>query len=381
MAALVFYILVAILGYTYLGYPIVLYLLSFSKKTSVCKDEKYIPSVTLLVAAYNEDRVIEDKARNCLKLKYPKDKLRIIIASDGSTDRTNVIVGKYKDEGIELIAFKQNRGKPSVINDVMKRIDSEIVVFSDANVMYGEESLHCIVRNFADRQVGAVTGRVTLINNNVSYGFAENNYYVVEYSIYKYESMTGSVVGADGAMYAIRRELFKELHPDTILDDFVISMTIAREGHLVLFEPDALGFEENLNDIGKELNRKIRIISGGMQCIMMNLGLPKPSDTFLMCKFISHKLLRWMSGYILFALVINLGYLSVFSSAGRVLWRTLAAVFSGIVSLAVIAQAFPSCKAIKVLNFIHYFFVMNIASLIGVVKGLLQRQKVTWKRV
>ncbi|ACH38793.1 glycosyltransferase, CESA-like subfamily [Citrifermentans bemidjiense Bem] len=370
-------LLMLLLVHTFVGYQLLLLPLSRLSRRKPARDESYTPMVTLLVVAYNEAKVIEKKLLNSLELEYPSDRLRILVASDGSKDGTDEIVSRFLDRGVELISFPGNRGKISALNDAMRQINSDIVVLSDANVYYMPNAIRKLVRNFADPEVGAVSGRVVLINDSLSYSAAEKSYYSIEHLIQELEGSLGALIGADGAMYAIRRQLFTPPSPDTILDDLVIAMGIARQGHLVMHEKEALGFEENLLEIVGEFRRKVRIIAGGYQCLLRGDVIPRLSQPLLMFCFTSHKLLRWVSGYLLVALVGVLVQIQLRHSSSKYA-LVLAALLVALV-LALLVQLFPRMKSLKIASLCHYFYMLMAASLLGGYRGVTGRQKVTWR--
>ncbi len=370
-------LLMLLLVHTFVGYQLLLLPLSRLSGREPARDESYTPTVTLLVVAYNEAKVIERKIQNSLELQYPGDRLRILVASDGSQDGTDEIVSRYLDQGVELISFPVNRGKISALNDAMRQVDTEIVVLSDANVYYMPNAVRKLVRNFADPSVGAVSGKVVLLNDTLSYSAAEKSYYSIEHLIQELEGRLGALIGADGAMYAIRRRLFTPPSPDTILDDLVIAMDIARRGHLVLHEKEALGFEENLLEIVGEFRRKVRIIAGGYQCLLRGMVTPRLSQPLLMFCFISHKLLRWVSGYLLVALIAVLVQIQLRHASSS--FALVLAVLLAALVLALLVQFFPRLKSVKIVSLCHYFYMLMAASLLGGYRGVTGRQKVTWR--
>lgn len=377
-----FLVIVLLVGlfYVYLGYPLLLGILAGFFKVSLKKDDNHFPSVTLLIAAFNEEKVIRDKLLNSLELDYPQDMLRIVVASDGSTDGTEDIVREFAPRGVELQAFRPNRGKISVLNDAMRLIDAEIVVFSDANVMFEPDAVRKLVRNFADSRVGGVSGKVILQQEQLSYAISEKRYYDIEHFIQEKEGESGGLIGADGAMYAIRRNLFVEPRPNTILDDFVISMEILRQGYLLVFEKEAVAYEDNLTEISGEFQRKARIIAGGIQCLRTGQGVPGFSDRWILFKFVSHKVLRWFSGVM--ALLLFLCLLVLHYSGNGLSPPLAAAALASVSVLAGIGLAayyLPCLRKTTIANFIFYFFMLNLASLLGCYKGWTGKQKVTWK--
>lgn len=373
------YVILALLFHAYLGYPLVLVLLAKLRPVRVEYDETYLPSVTLLITAYNEEREIEAKLLNSLALTYPAERLRIVVASDGSTDATNAIVQKYGDR-VELLAFALNRGKIAALNEAMESIYSEIVVFSDANAMYDSQALRKLVRNFADSRVGAVSGKVALISEAVSYRKSEKCYYVVEHFIQAKEGATGAMVGADGAMYAIRRTLFSPPANDTILDDFVIAMGIARSGYLVIHEREALGYEYNHLEMREEFHRKARIIAGGFQCILRGEVVPARSQFLLLFKFISHKVLRWFSGLMAISLLMLLSQRLVADSFSSTFQTVMLLSMAGATSIAACAHFIPVLRKIFPVNLVYYFLMLMGASIAGMYRELTGSQRVTWRR-
>lgn len=363
--------------HTYLVYPLWLALFARMRPVILKLDAKYEPTVTLLIVAYNEEQEIEEKLVNSLAIDYPADKLTIIVASDGSSDRTNEIVRKFVGPQIQLFDFKVNRGKIGALNEAMQRVDSEIVVLSDANVMYDREAIVKIVRNLSDSRVGAVSGKVALLSDGVSYGDSEGLYYRIEHYIQQKEGETGGLIGSDGAMYAIRRSLFIPPPSDTILDDFVIPMQVAIQGQMVLHDSDALGYEKNSLEIDGEFKRKVRIIAGGVQCLVRDIAVPSPLQPLLFCKFISHKLLRWILGPMTLTLIGLLLWIR-FVAPNLVftffLYSILAATFVGLMS-----HWLPITRKISLVSLCHYLFVLNIATFVGWYLGLAGKQKVKWR--
>lgn len=375
------YLLILLLLHALLIYPSLMLPLAQLLGKPLARDHGYSPEVTLLIVAYNEAASIESKLLNSLALDYPRDLLRILVVSDGSADGTNEIVSRYADRGIELLAFPVNRGKIAAINEAMQGIDSEVVVLSDANVNYSSSAVNKLVRNLSDPRVGAVSGKVVLANSTVSYGNAERSYYSVEHAIQECEGSLGALIGADGAMYAIRRSLFTPPLADTILDDLVIAMEIARQGHLVVHEKEALGIEVNQQELKGEFYRKARIAAGGCQCLLRASGLPRLSQPLLLFCFVSHKVLRWVSGLLFLALIGVLIQIQLQSGSGApVVLTFLLLVLAAGVLLALLVQLFPGLKRVKAANYCHYFHMLMAASLVGCYLGLTGRQKVTWRR-
>ena len=270
---IVFYTLFFIICYIYFGYPVVLLFLSKFFKKPVDKGE-ITPEVSLLICAYNEEDVIAQKLENSFELDYPPEKLKIVIASDGSIDRTNDIVGEYKNERLVFVAYPERRGKMETINETVPKLSGEIIIFSDANTMYAKDAIKKLIRNFHDPSVGAVSADVKIQNEKTSFGQSESTYYTYERWIQNKESEFGSIIGADGGMYAIRRHLFIKPSSNIILDDFVISMNVALNGYRLVYDHEAVGYEQSDISSKIEFLRKSRVIAGAFQSILQNEGVP-----------------------------------------------------------------------------------------------------------
>ena len=374
------YLLFSLQVYTLIGYPFVLKALHRPLMRPHRMDSEYEPALTLLIPAYNEAQILVDKLTNSLQLDYPRDKLRIVVVSDGSTDGTNAIAAEFADRGIELLALSPNRGKISALNEVIKMITSEIIVLSDANAMYDPQAIRKLVRHFVDPAIGAVSGKVILSNCGLSYASAEKRYYGMEHSIQKIEGDTGSLIGADGAMYALRHELYPYPPADTILDDFVISMSVVRQGSRLIHEPEALGYERNFEEMGKEFQRKVRIIAGGIQALLRRQAFPPGKELFSWFKLIFHKMFRWLIGPIALLTVILAAFRlqtpPPLSCSMMVLMGALTVFFL----LSCSACLFSFLKRVNFILLSYYLMVMLGASLVGCWRGLLGTQPVTWKQ-
>jgi len=374
---ILFWLSFSIVSYVYFGYPAVLFAWSFFLKKPI-KQCEISPSVSLLICAYNEQEVIEEKIRNSKIIDYPKEKLFIVIASDGSTDATNDIVRKQLDDQVTLYEYIERAGKIGAILKTVPKLETDIIVFSDANTMYAADAIRKLVRNFCDPTVGAVSADVILQNSNTTFGKSEGVYYQYERWIQRKESEVGSLIGADGGMYAIRSKLFVGPSADTILDDFVISMNVALGGKRLVYESEAKGYEKSTISYKSEFLRKSRVIAGAIQALKRGEGIPGPNNKGLFFSFISHKLLRWLVPCFLILLMIsnlvkvadNIYSLYLFSLLGQILFYF--AAFIGV---------FRSKNSDHWLTAIPFYFcLVNSAALYGIFKGLLNKQPVTWKK-
>jgi cellulose synthase/poly-beta-1,6-N-acetylglucosamine synthase-like glycosyltransferase len=377
MALFLFWLCLALLAYVYLGYPLLL--AALPKRDAAAKadlPEDRLPMVSLIVAAYNEEKVIEEKVRNALALDYPREKLEIWVASDGSTDRTNEVLARFEGEGIRVNYVEPRGGKTRALNLTVPRTSGEILVFSDANAMYRPDALRKLVRHFANPAVGAVSGDVRLLNEDVSFGQSEGLYYRYERWIQLQESRLGSIIGVDGAMYALRRELFVPPSNNIILDDFVISMTAAGKGFRVLYDPEAVATESATPDAAQEFRRKIRISAGAAQAAVQGEGLPPLRQPLLLWGYLSHKALRWLSPWFLLGLFFaNVHLLG--RSAGYGLFLAAQAAGYG---LALYGVRRSRGRMPRWVQIPFFFALQNAAYGIGVVKGILTVQTGTWER-
>ena len=359
-------------------YSLLLKIIARFKNVDHKIDQAYRPTVSLLIAAYNEGEFLEQKLTNTLELDYPKDLFNIVLVSDGSTDNTNEVARQFESRGVTVIINSPNQGKATALNTGMEVINSDIVVLSDANTMYEKNAIRNLARHFTDPDIGAVSGKVVLQNEELSYSDAENTYYSVEHTIQQLESQTGNLIGADGAMYAIRRELFRPLQSDTLLDDFVLSMGVIHQGKRLIFDPEALGYEKNLAEIDSEFNRKVRIVAGGIQSLQRKTSWPPKGQTLTAVKYIFHKLIRWIIGPVIVAFIILfLIKGAITGSAITLALATLALV--GYPLLRLLTKLFPSLQNFKPVSLLQYMLVMISASVVGCYKALVSRQRISWR--
>ncbi len=373
----VYWAAITIIIYVYFGYPLVLQFLGRYYKKIVSIQE-ITPEVTLLVCAYNEEDVIREKIDNSLKLDYPSERLKIVIASDGSSDRTNEIVRQYVDERILLIDYPERRGKVSVINDTVPKLESEIIIFSDANTMYHKDAVRKLVRNFGDPAVGGVSADVILHNEEATFGQSESLYYVYERWIQKKESEFGSIIGADGGMYAIRRSLFVPPSDNIILDDFVISMNVVLNRHRLVYEKEAIGYEVSSISPKTEFLRKSRVIAGAIQTVMQHEGIPSVRQKGAFFCFASHKFLRWMIPLVLVAFYFTNARLFLHSK--DMLYTASFYVQTVFYFMALLDMLVAKRYKCRLTSIPFYFCMVNGAALFGLYKGVFKKQPVKWQK-
>jgi poly-beta-1,6-N-acetyl-D-glucosamine synthase len=355
MAKLLFWISVGLTVYVYIGYPLLLWAMQaiFSSPSRKAPIE---PTVSLLIAAYNEAKVISQKIRNSLELDYPEQKLEIVVASDGSTDATADIVRSFaasRTKRVRLLNFEKNRGKMQVLNDAMPQMQGEVVAFSDASSMLARNSLRILVQSFSDSRVGAVSGVYRLLKKDEArIGSQEDFYWKYETFLKVQEAKLGAFTGAHGSLYAIRRELYPFPDAGTINDDFTIPMRILERGHRVAYEPAAVAYEEAHEMEG--FSRRVRITAGNVEQLREIKGLLWPPRPLALFCLISHKTGRLVVPVLLIVALIS-NILLIRRSPYD--WLFLAQVmFYGLAALGTVANLKP-----KFLRLPFYFCMINLS--------------------
>ena len=376
MIRVIFWLLIILVVHAYCLYPAILFIFFRLHSRRFRKLDK-IPGISIIVSAYNEEAVIESKIEDLLRLDYPKESLEIIIASDGSFDGTNKIVKMYKGDGISLVAYNARRGKAEVLNRTIPKAENDIVVLSDANTYFKKDALKKLVRNFQDIKVGCVCGEIRFKNNRKNNaGDMEGFYWRYEVFLKRLEGMRGSLLGANGGIYAIRKRLFEPVPSNTIVEDFVIPMKILEKGYRVAYEPRAIAYEETANGIIQEMARRVRIGAGDFQSLILTRKLLNPLRGFSSFAFWSHKVIRWFAPFILTGALFFNAFL-----VGQRLYLVLFLVQLSFYFAALLGRLFSSTRIhIKILWFCYYFVSMNIALLVGFFKFLTNSQSVMWER-
>ena len=274
LGLLLFWTAITVLAYQYVGYPLALAGLAWwrGRGDALVAEESRsseTPSVSLVISAYDEEEVIARKLENALLLDYPRELLEIVVASDGSKDRTEEITRRFADRGVVLYAFRPNRGKNLVLNDVLPLLKGDVVVFTDANGMYQKDAIRHLVRPFADPRVGSVCGELVYKNfneNPIAEGY--NRYWELDQMQKRLESRLGSLLGANGSIFAVRRSLCRPIAND-VCNDMVQPIWVAAAGHLCLYEPRAMSYEAGSRNLNDELKRRSRIIGRGIRGIQL----------------------------------------------------------------------------------------------------------------
>jgi len=333
------------------------------------------PSLCLFITANDEASVIAAKLTNALSLDYPRGRLEMLVASDGSVDGTNEIVRGFAPQGVRLLAFPERRGKIAAINEGMSSVTADIVAFSDANTFLEVAALRALVSNFADETVGAVSGDVMLEGERAALGRSEDLYYRYERWLQACESRIGSMVGVDGALYAIRRELFVPPPTDTILDDMAIPMAVTRAGRRVVFEPGARAHERGSETATEEFMRKSRVVAGAVQFLSRRDSAVPLENRQLVVTMLSHKALRWLSPVFALLAFATSSVLAVHST-----WFLVLASAQMLFLLAGVAGCSTTLRRLNPIALAHYFWLVQTAAAVGFARGVLGRQSVAWRR-
>ena len=305
IAEAIFWISFSLVSYVYLGYPLLLLVRSLLVRDAGVKRYSE-PTVSLVIAAYNERENIVSKMDNCLELDYPREKLQVILSLDGPTDGTDALAWKYASCGIEIVWSPVRRGKAAALNAAVAEARGEIIVFADARQRLDRSALRELVANFHDPSVGGVSGELILCDETGKEAASGVGlYWRYEKLIRSRESRIHSLLGATGALYAIRRKLFEPLPQDTILDDMMIPLRIVLGGKRVIFDPAARAYDKVAPSPEVEYRRKVRTLMGNYQLVARMPELLLPSRNPVCFQFLSHKVGRLLVPYFLMALFVS----------------------------------------------------------------------------
>ena len=381
---LTFWVSLFLIFYTYLGYGIVLFFMIKIKRIFKGKPQlpsyDNLPSLTVIVAAYNEQDFIEQKIKNTLSLEYPADKIEYIFVTDGSSDNTPEIVGKYPQ--IKLLHSHERRGKIAAMHRTMHEVTTEIVVFTDANTFLNHKALMNIARHYSDPRVGAVSGEKRVqIDETADATAGEGMYWKYESKLKTWDSEMYSVVGAAGELFSIKTNIYQAVPPNAIIDDFMISMLIAKKGYRIIYEPEAYASENTSENVKEELKRKIRIAAGGLQSIIWLKDLLLPIEyPLLSFQYISHRVLRWTITPFLMIAAFILNCLLAFSTPALLYFIILFAQVS-FYGMSLLGWYFESRQVkVKLLFIPFYFCMMNYAVIAGIFRYLRGNQSVIWEK-
>jgi cellulose synthase/poly-beta-1,6-N-acetylglucosamine synthase-like glycosyltransferase len=377
MAEILFWTSVTALLYVFVGYPLVLLVLGKIAQRIPVSKSAICPHVTVIISAYNEEEVIEEKIRNSLALDYPREMLEIIVVSDASTDGTDDIVRRYAPKGVVLQRMPVRKGKTAGLNQAIPLARGEVIVFSDANVFYARDVIQRLVRNFGDPTVGCVTGNSCYLDPEASNaGKSENTYWGYERFLKIKESQMGSMVGSDGAIFAIRKDLASPLGPDDI-NDFVMPLQVVSQGYRNVFEPEALCYENVVSQLTQEFRRKVRIVSRSWYGLSRVKVLLNPwRYGWFSFQLVSHKLLRWLTPVFLSGILVSSVFLAWDNGTREIIIGGQVIFYSvGVMALILdVAGLAPTW-----LSFPGYFIAVNAASAVGTIRYLRGQKIIIWE--
>jgi cellulose synthase/poly-beta-1,6-N-acetylglucosamine synthase-like glycosyltransferase len=378
----IFFIALILLLNSYLFYPLFLVILNSIRKSDNKElDVTFEPTISILISAFNEEKVIEETIRNFFSLDYNKDKLEIIVGSDNSTDSTNQILTKLSEEfnNLKILLFDYRQGKQGVLNSLVKESSSEILVFTDANTIFRNDAIRNLIKHYTGNDIGGVCGKLVLLDSQETKesGSQEKTYWDIESKIKNLEGNLGFVIGANGGIYSIRRELFSEIPQNTpIMDDLFISLKVLEQNKKFVYANDAIAEELNAPSIKIEFNRKIRNNSFDLNTIRPVKKLLSLKYGLVSYAFFSHKIIRWITPILLILLFVSSLYLQEYSKFFEIVFIAQIVFYL----FSILGWILNTIKIqIKIFVLPYYFVITNIAMLIGLWKFYRNSEKRHWQ--
>lgn len=344
--------------------------------------EKYEPGVSIVLSVWNEEDVIGGKIENLLSLEYPYEKLEILIGSDGSTDKTNEIVRQLDDARIKLVENPTRRGKMITINELVNKAGNEIIVFTDARQMFAENALRELTANFSDPKVGCVSGELIFSDEGGGTARGINLYWNYEKFIRGQESRIHSMLGATGAIYAIRKDLFTEIPGQLVLDDVFVPLNIIKKGYRAVFDESAKAFDRAADSPREEHRRKVRTLYGNYQIFSVLPEMFNPFNSAVAIQLFSHKFLRLMVPFFM----IILFFVNLALASDVLLFKIiflLQCIFYSVAVTGALArhQKHGMLKFVSRICYVPYVFcLLNFSALAGFARFVSDGQKVTWQK-
>ncbi len=380
-----FWISLFVVFYAFAGYGLALFGIIKIKRAffgkPVIPDGDGLPTCTLIVAAYNEEAFIAEKIKNSLELVYPAKKLKYIFVTDGSTDNTVKIVSGYPQ--ITHLHKDARMGKMAAVHRAIETVDTEVIVFTDANTFLNKEALVNICRHYAYQKVGAVAGEKRVNISATSDATAgEGFYWKYESKLKTWDSELHSVVGAAGELFSIRTNLYEPVPSNAIIDDFMISMLIAEKGYKIVYEPEAFAMETGSENIKEELKRKVRIAAGGIQSVIWLKSLLNPFKMPLLSfQYISHRVLRWTIVPFLMLVILFLNILIVAQGNSNALYQALLIAQIAFYGFSLMGWLMTTRQIkLKVFFIPYYFSMMNYAVILGIFRYAKGKQSAVWEK-
>lgn len=378
-ASIVFWSSVVALCYTYVGYPLLVLLVSLLRARKVLR-APFEPTVSVIIAAYNEERDLREKLENTLALDYPADKLEIIVTSDCSTDRTDEIAREFASSGVRLHRQTERLGKTAAQNTAVALACGEVILFSDATTLYEANVLRVMMPDFADATVGCVAGRLVYIDPaESSVGHGAVSYWNYETFLKRHESRACSLIGASGCLYAVRRNAYVPMYNEAC-SDFLIATKMVEQGLRTVYEPDAVCTEETNRRADKEMRMRVRVITQTFTDLWRHRAMMNPLRTgFYAIQLLSHKVLRYFVPVFLMLLLVSSAIL-----APRSLVYTVALVAQLLFYVAAFTGFLLERAAINRLRLLalpQYFVLANVASVIAGYKFLSGERYARWEPI
>lgn len=380
---ILFWLGLFIIVFTYVGYGLLAWgVVKIRGAHEIPTDQRtddQLPAVTLLIAAYNEADILPTKVANCRALDYPKDKLHLLFVTDGSSDESAALLAQ--EAGLTALHEPERRGKIAAVKRAMPFVETPITVLTDANTFLNPEAIRRMVADFQDPTVGAVAGQKRVISQGDASSGGEGLYWRYESFLKKKDSQWYSVVGAAGELYAIRTELFHQVPPDTILDDFMQTLLIAKDGYRVTYAPEAIAEEHASANVGEELKRKIRICAGGWQSMGRLIPLLNPLRYgVLSIQYIGHRVLRWSLAPLFLPLVL-LANIWLVAQGSHWVYAFLLVGQLAFYGLAILGYLWRERK-LNIPGFFapYYFVIMNYSVYAGFLRYWRGKQAATWEK-
>ena len=377
MAELIFWIAVCCIVFAYVGYSLSIFLIALVVRRPL-KKAPIEPPVTFLITAYNEERNLAAKIEQTLSLDYPPEKLEIVIASDGSTDKTDTVARSYADRGVRLVRVEGRVGKTETQNQAVRQARGDVIIFSDATTRYEHSAIRNIVRNYADEQVGAVSGRYEYYNpTGASIGVGSILFWSYENKIKRMQTSIHTITGCCGCIYSVRKSVYEPL-PADIISDLCEPLKVLEKGYRIVFEPDAIAYEETTEETNEEFKMRVRVATRGMRGLLYMKALFNPFRYgFVSYQLLGHKVMRWfVPVFMLIALFSNLFLLD------RWLYRVTLALQLGLYLAAAAGVVAEKWKIRFFAISVPLFFVtVNLASLAAMLRVLRGYKAVTWETV
>ncbi len=377
-AEAIFWLSALALVYTYAGYPLLLAFVSALKPRRVRRGE-FSPTVSIIITAYNEERDLQAKLKNTLALDYPRELLEVIVASDCSTDRTDEIAREFGGRGVRLYRQPERLGKTAAQNAAVEQAHGEIILFSDATSLYRPDAVRAMMPGFADAAVGCVAGRLEYVDASDSrVGRGARSYWSYETFLKRHESRVGSLIGASGCLYAVRRSAYVPLYHEAC-SDFIIATKMVEQGLRAVYEPNAVCTEETNRRSHKEFKMRVRIIAQTFTDLWRHRSMLNPVRSgFYGVQLLSHKVMRYLVPFFLMGLFVT----SAVLAASSVFYRLIFAA-------QLVCYAFPALAWMldrvgirsRLLSLPQYFLLANLASLIGCYKFLRGQRYASWEPI